>query len=89
MVRWADARVACDWGYLLDEANRRMADKSAQETADYTDERWPDFHADVKRYEEILSDGRVSTKFFDSRPSTVYGPTGNVIPTGSLRGKTQ
>jgi hypothetical protein len=68
-VKETDAWAHGKFEQALEEANRRMAEKSRQETTDFVDERFMDFVADADRVQEILEDGRRHTKFFDLAPT--------------------
>jgi hypothetical protein len=64
-VAWADSLQTQDRSRLLRLMDQRMADASRAETRQFVDEWLPTYMTDYKRIVEVLTDGRVRTKFFD------------------------
>lgn len=59
-VRFQDSRDEVDPEKGLEMARKLDAEEQRQQQADFIDERLPDFMSDLKRFQEILSDGRRS-----------------------------
>lgn len=64
-IRWANARQAADIDRMFSIMQRRMEAASTEDTCRFIDEWLPDYYRDLKRTYEVLTDGRVSTKYFD------------------------
>ena len=64
-IQWADATRNKDFLRLLEMADRRQADRSAQETEDYVEEWFPDYYKDLCRFQSMMGYGKVTDKYFD------------------------
>lgn len=72
-VRWADARRESDFVKLAEIFDRRDKARSEQETAEFVDEFIGDFHKDMMRVAQIVTDGRHrNDRIFDM--AAVTGP---------------
>lgn len=70
-VSWADSKMTGNFERMLEIAETRMAQKSDEDQDTFIDEWLPDYMKDMRRFREILEDGRVGTKYLDLGKSQV------------------
>jgi hypothetical protein len=68
-VKETDAWSHGRFDVALREYQQRTKDVSKKETNEFVDERFVDFMHDGQRRQELMTDGRKSTKFFDLAPT--------------------
>ena len=70
--------MGADLNAMLEMAERRMAEASDKRRDSFIDGWLPEYMKDRRRWQEILSDGRIGTKFFDAKPKAST-PTGVMV----------